>query len=79
MKKKLIPVDNEIFSANEHIYSMFSIEELEQRLQMSQARPWCTQDCATVCGGVCSINDPNCQVDCIPEQCSGVCNSLSNN
>lgn len=37
--------NDEILSVNENIFSLFSIEELEQRLQASEAVAWgCTCD-----------------------------------
>ena len=46
----------EMFSVNENIFDMFSVEELEQRLQMSEASVW---NCGTYqndCNPVCTTN-----------------------
>jgi hypothetical protein len=68
-KKRLSDAENqEMFSANENIYDMFSIEELEQRLQMSEARPWCSVDCPNDCETLCN---PLCYPLCLPlESCA---------
>ncbi len=82
MKKKDIllgPEDSEMLSANENIYDMFSITELEQRLQMSQAGVWCDTKCGTDCNPVCGTNDQTCTTNelCTSIICTTICGTLS--
>jgi hypothetical protein len=73
-KKRLSDAENqEMLSANENIYDMFSIEELEQRLQMSEARPWCNIDCTQVCSPICTTVQ-----SCTQDGCSPICGTLCN-
>jgi hypothetical protein len=39
-EKQLKEQNQEMLSVNENIYDMFSVDELEQRLQMSVLAPW---------------------------------------
>ncbi|MBP6024458.1 hypothetical protein [Ferruginibacter sp.] len=65
-KEELSKLKNEeMRSANENIYDMFSIEELESRLQMSAAQAWCDTKCGThsTCQPVCTTHNPSCTTD----------------
>jgi hypothetical protein len=60
-KKNLRDDTPEMKSVNENIYDMFSVAELEERLQMSALFWGCgTVGCSTVCATVCAClgNDP---------------------
>jgi hypothetical protein len=59
----------EMKSVNENIYDMFSVDELEERLQMSALFWGCgnncsTVTCTTVCATVCACNDNFCTPNC---------------
>jgi hypothetical protein len=70
--------DSEICSANENIYDMFSITELEQRLQMSEAGVWCDTKCGTDCNPICNTNDQTCTTDqlCTSIVCTTICGAI---
>lgn len=82
MKKKTILIkseESEMKSANEHIYDMFSLTELEQRLQMSQAGVWCDTKCGTDCNPVCTTHNESCGTDqmCTSIVCTTICGTLN--
>jgi hypothetical protein len=66
-KQQLRDGNPEMKSVNENIYDMFSIAELEERLQMSALFWGCGNNCSTVttCETVCACND-NFIVPCPP-------------
>lgn len=80
-KRKLLTneKETEIHSANENIYDMFSLVELEQRLQMSEAGVWCDTKCGTDCNPVCTTNNQSCGTDqmCTSIVCTTICGTLS--
>jgi hypothetical protein len=55
-KKQFRNESLEMKSVNENIYDMFSIAELEERLQMSALFWGCGTNCSTVCATVCECN-----------------------
>ena len=55
--------NGEIFSLNENIYDMFSIEQLEQRLQMSQTTSWCNPNCTCNVDECSLLGTCQCNVD----------------
>ncbi|MBL7728180.1 MAG: hypothetical protein JNM68_10855 [Dinghuibacter sp.] len=75
-KQQLRDEHQEMKSVNENIYDMFSIAELEERLQMSALFWGCGNNCSSVCDTVCPCNvlECPCNIDCVPncsliEQC----------
>jgi hypothetical protein len=69
MKTKKQLKNKEMLSINENLYDMFSVDELEQRLQMSALAPW-----------VCGTHDNTCSPitkseDTPPPTCSPVANA----
>ncbi|MBL7728182.1 MAG: hypothetical protein JNM68_10865 [Dinghuibacter sp.] len=67
-KPQLRSDEPEMRSVNENIYDMFSIAELEERLQMS-ALFW---GCGNVCSTVCPCNVNECPSDFPPPPCPPV-------
>jgi hypothetical protein len=64
-KKQLRDNAPEMKSVNENIYDMFSVSELEERLQMSALFWGCgTVTCSTVCETACACNDNFCAYNC---------------
>jgi hypothetical protein len=78
-KQQLRDSTPEMKSVNENIYDMFSIAELEERLQMSALFWGCGTNCSTVCATVCACDGNegcggNCPADgpCRVDSCSPV-------
>lgn len=68
-KSRLLNEENtEMKSVNDNIYDMFTIDELEQRLQTSAALAWVCGTEGNTCNPICSTVGNNCSpiINCSP-------------